>query len=286
MPDMGTQTEPGKLTVSLPCQDAATSTHLSEQPEEPTLDLSPTGSEPGFRPRSASQPELRRGKRKRKKKYKSIRFYQVKRLRRSRKRREKQGTGKARKHVDPTISGEDDYLMPPLEIAGDPCPPMISLREPARRAVAPNRNVKPGIRFPAHPVPMPMLTDAPSESVEVKIERPSAVSMVKQEIISAQQATLASLGGRAIKQEHNMQVDTGNVLASLMPVRSERGMVRYFPDRPDPKRLSNRGKVIAPMGTMPNHIMMYRQLSHGQSPLSSGDNLVKAEAVCPIKKET
>merc|ERR1712098_542199 len=201
-----------------------TSTHLSEQPEEPTLDLSPTGPEPGFRPRSASQPELRRGKRKRKKKYKSIRFYQVKRLRRSRKRRVKreQGPGKARKHVDPSISDEDDYLMPPLEIAGDPCPPMISLREPARRAVAPNRNVKPGIRFPAHPVPMPMLTDAPSESVEVKIERPSAVSMVKQEIISAQQATLASLGGRAIKQEHTMQVDTGNVLASLMPVRSER----------------------------------------------------------------
>merc|ERR1712098_686076 len=92
-------------------------------------------------------------------------------------------------------------------------------------------------------------------------------------------------GGRAIKQEHTMQVDTGNVLASPMPVRSERGMVRYYPDRPDPKRLSNRGKVIAPMGTMPNHIMMYRQLSHGQSPLSPGDNLVKAEACARSKRK-
>merc|ERR1712098_1039091 len=117
------------LTVSLPCQDAATSTHLSEQPEEPTLDLSPTGPEPGFRQRSVSHPELRRGKRKRKKKYKSIRFYQVKRLRRSRKRREKREQGKATKQVDSPVD-EEDYLMPPLEIAEDLCPQMIAIPEP------------------------------------------------------------------------------------------------------------------------------------------------------------
>merc|ERR1712072_903816 len=227
--------------------------------------------------------------RKRKKKYKSIRFYQVKRLRRSRKRRikrEQQLLGKATKQVDSPVD-EEDYLMPPLEIATDLCPQMLAIPEPARRAVAPNRNVKPSMGAPAHLVsPMPMLTDR-SGSVEIKLERTSAAQMVKQEIIQAHQATLASLGARTMKQEHPVpNVDTGNVLASLMPLRSKRGMVQYYPDRPDPKRLSNRGKVIAPMGTMPNHIMVFSQLSHGNASLMGQENPVKAECTSPIKKES
>jgi len=264
MPEVGTQT------------DQTTSTQLSEQLDDPAKrrvseTLTRAGSEP-----------LRRGKRNRKKKYKSIRFYAVKRLRRSRKRRQKreEQQEKARKTVDAPLP-EEDILMPPLEIAEDACPEMVSLREPEKRkAKAPERvgPSKPGTR-----PPMPMLnSEAPSESVEIKLETgTSAASKVKRELTLALNQTR---GGRMVKQEH---VDTGNVLKSLMPVRSERGMVRYYPDRPDPKRLSNRGKVIAPMGTMPNHIMMFRQLSQGQRPLKrQGDASIRPGAVAtPIKKE-
>merc|ERR1711900_17724 len=49
-----------------------------------------------------------------------------------------------------------------------------------------------------------------------------------------------------------------DVLASLMPLRSVASMPMNFLTR----RVSNRGRVIAPMGTMPNHSEMFDQLTH------------------------